>query len=122
MTATPPPGKIGTNDGVRFFLELFAIFSLGFWGFIAWPAPLNFVFGLGTPLVAIVLWGLFRAPKARFPLPPVGRVIVEALVMGGAVFAWIAIGRGYVGLVFGVIALLSGAINLRKELAREKAA
>lgn len=114
--------EVGANGAVRFFLELFAIFSLGFWGFVTWPLPLNFVFGIGTPLVAAILWGLFRSPKARFALPPVGRVIVEVLVMGGAALAWVAIGRGWVGIVFGVLALASGALNLRSEIAREKRA
>jgi hypothetical protein len=118
--AHPPQAfRIGPNDILRFLLELFALFSLGYWGYLAWPFPLPAVFFMiGAPLFAAVVWGLFRSPKAVFPLDPAGRALVEILVMGSAVAAWFMLGLPIVGIVFGIIALVSGVINGRTEIAR----
>jgi hypothetical protein len=107
--------KVGPNDILRFLLELFAIFSLGFWGFVAWPLPWNIVVGIGAPAIAIVLWALFRSPKAVFHIDPFGRAIVEIIVMAAAAFAWWDLGQPVVAIVFAIIAAASGVINGRKE-------
>lgn len=75
---------------------------------------------IGTPLFAMIVWGLFRSPKARIPLDPVGRGIVEIAVMGSAAIAWAMLGHPLVAIAFAVIALVSGIINLRNEIAREE--
>ncbi len=114
--------SVGPNEILRFLLELFAVFTLGFWGYLAWPFPWpGVLFMIGTPLFAVVVWGLFRSPKARIPLDPVGRGLVEIGVMGSAVIAWAMLGYPLIALGFGVIALVSGTINLRKEMNRETA-
>jgi hypothetical protein len=118
-----PPQRITPNDILRFTLELFALFSLGFWGYLAWPFPLPGVFFMiGTPLFAAIVWALFRSPKAVFPLDPVGRVLVEIFVMGAAVATWFMLGYPIVGLIFGIVAAVSGFINGRREFSREGAA
>ncbi len=112
--------KLGWNDILRFVLELFALFSLGYWGYLGWPFPLPGVFFMiGTPLFAAIVWALFRSPKAVFPLDPVGRVLVEIFVMGAAVGAWFVLDYPVVGLVFGIVAAVSGFINGRNEFSRE---
>jgi hypothetical protein len=119
--ANPPQDvRLTPNDALRFLLELFALFSLGLWGFSAWPLPWpGIAFGIGMPLAAAVLWGLFRSPKARFPLGIAGRVMVEVAVMGSAAAAWFAMDQPVVGALFAAVALVSGIINARAELARE---
>lgn len=125
MSASPPAPQrtagLSLNLVLRFLLELFAVFTLGYWGYLAWPFPWpGVLFMIGTPLFAIIVWGLFRSPKARVPLDPVGRGIVEIGVMGSAVIAWAMLGEPIVALVFGVIALVSGTLNLRREIALER--
>ncbi|MEJ3404317.1 YrdB family protein [Rathayibacter sp. YIM 133350] len=119
MSDAQPQVKIGPNDILRFLLEIFAVVSLAIWGFsTSWPAPwLNWVIGLGAPAIAIVLWGLFRSPKAVFHLDVFGRAIVEILVFGAAAVAWWDMGQPLVAGIFAVVALVSGIINGRKELA-----
>ncbi|GGF19759.1 YrdB family protein [Subtercola lobariae] len=109
------PVRLSPNDVLRFFLELFAFFSLGLWGFVAWPTPLNVVFGIGAPLFAIVLWGLFRSPRAVIRLDPFGKALVEIVIMGSAALAWLVMGQPIVAIVFGVVAAVSGIISGRKE-------
>jgi glucan phosphoethanolaminetransferase (alkaline phosphatase superfamily) len=112
--------RLHPNDILRFLLELFALFSLGFWGYLAWPFPWpGILFTIGTPLFAAVVWGLFRSPKAVFPLDPVGRVLVELFVMGAAAATWFMLGYWVVGLVFGIVAAVSGFINGRREFSTE---
>jgi hypothetical protein len=113
---------IGPNGVLRFLLELFMLFSLGYWGYLGWPFPTpGIFFMIGMPAFAAVAWGLFRSPKARFPLDPVGRAIVEILIMGSAVLAWFDLGQPVIAVAFGVIAAVSGYVNARAENRREKA-
>lgn len=118
---TPRDITVGANEVLRFLLELFAFFTLGYWGYLAWPFPWpGVLFMIGTPLFAILVWGLFRSPKARIPLDPVGRGLVEIAVMGSAAIAWAMLDQPIVAIVFAVLALLSGTLNLRREMAREQ--
>ena len=118
---TPPRITVGVNEVVRLILELFAFFSLGYWGYMAWPFPWPAVaFMIGAPLFAIVVWALFRSPRAVFPVDIVGRGFIEIAVMGSAAIAWAMLGHTIVAMIFGLIALVSGIINLRKESARER--
>ncbi len=107
--------RIGPNDILRFVLELFAVVTLGIWGFVAWPLPWNIVFGIATPVVAILLWALFRSPKAVLHVDAFVKALVEVLVMGAAAFAWWDLGQPAVAVVFAVIATVSGVINGRRE-------
>ena len=117
MTSTPAPVKIGANDILRFILELFAFVSLGMWGFLAWPLPWpGILVGIGAPLFAILVWALFRSPKAVFKIDPFGKAIVEIFVFGAAAFAWWDLGQPIVTVVFALVATVSGVISGRKEL------
>ncbi|SDK26058.1 Protein of unknown function [Cryobacterium psychrotolerans] len=108
---------IGPNDVLRFLLELFAFVSLGFWGFAAWPLPWPGVLvGILAPAFAIVLWGLFRSPKAVFRLDPFGKAVVEIAVFGAAALAWWDLDQPVVAAVFALVATVSGVISGRKEL------
>ena len=40
-----------------------------------------------------MIWGLFAAPRARFPLPLAGTLAVKAVVFAAAVAALIGLGR-----------------------------
>ncbi|MRG61080.1 DUF2568 domain-containing protein [Agromyces sp. CFH 90414] len=116
--APEPLQKIGPNDVLRFLLEIFAIVTLAIFGFLAFPLPWPGVaIGIGAPLLAIVLWGLFRSPKAVFAVDPFVKAIVEIAVFSSAAISWWILGQPVVAVVFAVIAAVSGIINGRKELA-----
>jgi hypothetical protein len=118
VTDTREQVKIGPNDVLRFVLELFAFVSLGVWGFLAWPLPWpGVLIGIGAPAIAILLWALFRSPKAVFRLDPFGKAVVEICVFGAAALAWWDLGQPVVALVFAVVATASGIISGRRELA-----
>ncbi|MGJ4844513.1 YrdB family protein [Leifsonia sp. Le1] len=118
MTSTQHPQsetRVGPNDVLRFVLELFAIFTLGFWGFVAWPLPWNIVVGILAPAIAIVLWALFRSPKAVLRVDPFVKALVEIVVFASAALAWWDLGQPIVAGVFAVVATVSGIVNGRKE-------
>ena len=118
MTSTPDertPVRVGPNDILRFVLELFAVVSLAIWGFAAWPLPWNIVVGIGAPVLAILLWALFRSPRAVLHVDPFVKAIVEVVVFGSAAFAWWSLGQPIVAIVFAVVATVSGVINGRRE-------
>ena len=117
MTDTSKRQQVGPNDVLRFVLELFAFVSLGIWGFTAWPLPWpGVLIGIAAPALAIVIWALFRSPKAVFRLDPFGKAIVEIAVMGSAAIAWLDLGQPVVAIVFGVVATVSGVLSGRAEL------
>lgn len=117
---TPDPAQAtrpGINDIVRFVLELFAIVSLGIWGFLAWPGPWqNIAFGLGAPLLAILIWGLFLSPKAVFSVDLFARSLIEIVIFASVAFAWWSLGQPVVAIVFAVVAIVSGLIHGRRQL------
>lgn len=112
----PAQPQIGPWDVLRFVIELFAFVSLAVWGFIAWPLPWNIVVGIVAPLFAIVLWALFRSPKAVIRIDTFGKAIIEIIVMTAAAFAWWDLGQPVVAVVFALVALLSGIVSGRREL------
>jgi hypothetical protein len=118
VTATTSPQRIGVNDVLRLLLELFAFVTLGIWGFVSFAFPLNIVVGIGAPIVAILLWALFRSPKAVFAIDVFGRSLVELVVVAAATLAWLDLGQPLVGIGYAVVAVVSGFVNGRRELAR----
>ena len=114
-TARTDP-KVGANDVLRLVLELFAFVSLGLWGFLSWDLPWSIVFGVGAPVLAILLWALFLSPRAVLAIDLYGRSLIELLVMGAAALAWLDLGQPIVAIVFGVVAVVSGVISGRRTL------
>ncbi len=80
-----------TNLILRFALELTALVSLGYWGFVAAEnGLLKVLLGIGLPLIAAVIWGLFVSPKAKRRLPEIGRLVIEVGLFGSAVLVLFA--------------------------------
>ncbi|WP_163512736.1 YrdB family protein [Fodinicola acaciae] len=97
------------NPGVRAVLEICAFVSLGLAGFALIQGVLGWLLAAVLPLAAIVAWAMFCSPKATMPLSLPGRIVVEAVIFGCAVAALAFIGQGWLALLFGVVALASGA-------------
>ena len=105
------------NLVLRFVLELAALAGIGFGAaaLVGAPLVLAAVSGLVAVVLAAVVWGLFRSPRARFPLPWPGRLAIELIVMGAGVAGWALASQPIVAVVLGVLAVASGAVNLVHE-------
>jgi len=72
---------------------------------------------IGAPLFAAVVWFLFRSPRSPIDTDIVGKVIVETALVVAAAASWLSIGHPVVGLVFLVVAAVSGIVTFRREAA-----
>jgi hypothetical protein len=84
----------GTNLLVRFLLELCMLAAAGYWGFKTQSGwLLKVLLGIGLPALIAVVWGLFVAPKATYPLQGLSRLALELLLFGIGAVALFASGR-----------------------------
>ncbi len=96
---------------LRFLLELSALAALGYWGFHTadgFGAKLSL--GLGAPLIAAVVWGVFVSPKAAVPLSTPLWLLVQAGVFGAAIAALLASGHPLLAWALGLAVVLNGAL------------
>ncbi len=101
------------NLAAHFLLELCALGAVGYWGFAVGGNPVaKLALGLGAPLLAATVWGLFVAPKAAFPLDMPLRLVPEALVFGSAVAALFATGHPLPAVCLAVLAAVNRALVL----------
>jgi hypothetical protein len=110
-TAFGSPVRVANSIG-RFVLELCALAALAVWGFnTANGIALQLLLAIGAPVLAGTLWGLFVAPRARFPLPMVVRSGVELLVFGSATLAIWAVGAPALAAIFAGLAVLNTVLT-----------
>ena len=106
------PGPLHVlNEGLAFVLELAALAALAWWGFtVGGNVIVHVVLGLGTPVAAMVLWGMFAAPRARFKVALPLVLLVKAVVFGAGALALYGVDRPALAVAFAVVALLNTAL------------
>ncbi|MGW5416094.1 YrdB family protein [Actinomadura geliboluensis] len=99
------------NEGLAFVLEVAAIVALAWWGFTTGGnVVVNVVLGIGAPVGAMVLWGLFAAPRARFKVALPFILLVKAIVFSAGALAFYGVDHATLAIVFAVIAVLNTAL------------
>jgi hypothetical protein len=97
--------------GVAFASELGALGALGYWGASAdRSTAARWLVGLGVPLAAAVLWGLFAAPQAVVQVVALA-VVTKVVVFGAAVAALRATGSPRLAVVLAVAAVLGSVLS-----------
>jgi len=92
------------NLALAFLLELCMLAALGYWGFtLDQGLAVRVGAGLGAPLLAAVVWGLWMAPRASNRLQEPLHLIVELLIFGLAIAALYAAGQPRLALAFGLV-------------------
>ena len=92
---------------VRFLLELAMLAALAWAGW-----QVNVVLAVAAPVAAAGVWGLSVAPKARYPLPPLQRLAVEAVLFGSAIVGLAFAGHPWLALAFAVVLVADEAVVL----------
>jgi hypothetical protein len=98
------------NLALAFLLELCALGALGYWGVRmgdGWVAKV--ALGLGAPLCAAVLWGLFAAPRATVSVPLIG-FLVQLGVFGSAAVALFATGHRVLSVAFVLLVVVNSVL------------
>ena len=96
---------------LRFLLELAALAAAGIVGASIGSPPFGLVGGIAAAVLFGVAWGLFLAPRARFPQPPTFRLVVGTVVMEIAALALAAIASTTAGAILAV-AILANAVAI----------
>ncbi|HLV97756.1 MAG TPA: YrdB family protein [Ktedonobacterales bacterium] len=100
------------NLALTFFLELGVLVALGYWGFQTGQGTgAKFALGLGAPAAAIVLWALFGAPRGRWHLKGIWRVLLQIVFFGSAALALAAAVTLWLGITWALICILNIALN-----------
>ncbi|WP_029149439.1 YrdB family protein [Microbacterium indicum] len=119
-STAPTPGvdrpRITLLDVLRLLSELLAFGSLALWGFFAWPQPWAVVFGIATPVVAILVWAFFLSPKAVIAVPSYVRALIELVIFASATVALWALSFPWAGLAVGVFCVAVGLLVGRRRL------
>ena len=112
--------KFGThplNLALRFLLELASWFAMGYWGWSQHPGFSRFLWMIGLPLAAAIIWGTFAVPndpsrsgKAPVPIPGILRLLLELAFFAGGVWCLFAAGQPTWGWLLGILTLLHYAI------------
>jgi hypothetical protein len=101
----------GTNLLVRFLLELCMLAAVGYWGFKTQSSwALKVLLGIGVPVLIAVLWGLFVAPKAAYPLQGLSRLALEVVLFGVGAFALFASGKANLGWIYIAVLAMNEAL------------
>jgi hypothetical protein len=112
MSETTVPVRVSALDVVRALVELFAVISLVLWGLLGFAFPLpGLIIAIVAPALAILLWALFRSPKAVFQVDRFVKALVEIVVMATAAFAWFDLQQPIIGIVFLIVAAVTGVIQ-----------
>ncbi|MBE0410147.1 MAG: YrdB family protein [Anaerolineales bacterium] len=103
------------NLGLRFFLELAALFSLGYWGWTQQQGLMRILLTIAIPLIAAILWGVFRVPgdpgNAPVPVPGALRLALEMAFFTSATLGLFFAQQKSWALTFGIITLLHYLIS-----------
>jgi len=98
------------NLTVRFLLEIAMLIATGCWGWhltANWP---RYIYASGIPLIAAVLWGLFRIqndPKpAPVEVPGIIRLLLELGLFGFASWALYDLGYSKLSAAMAVVVII----------------
>ena len=96
---------------LAFLLELAALAAFVYWGVATGQgAAAKIALGVGAPLVAIAVWSLFGAPRAKWRLRGPWRAFLHVIFFGGAAAALFIAGQHTLAVLFALLYLLNGSL------------
>ncbi len=98
----------GLNSTLAFLLELAMLAAFSYWGFHGEKSTaLKWLLGIGLPVLAAILWGIFLAPRSTFRLRTMPGNILSLILFLLAATALFQTGHTVLAIVFASIAILN---------------
>ena len=111
-------GSHPINLMIRFILELIALASVGFWAWKSFDGPLQYILGIGSPILMTIIWGTFAVPddpsrsgKAPIPVPGLVRLLLEFMFFAFAVWALYDLKQDKLSYILGGIVIIHYLIS-----------
>jgi hypothetical protein len=93
----------GLNLLVRFLLEICMLAAVGYWGFKTGSGwAVRVILGIGLPVLIAVVWGMFVAPKAMYPLHGAAHLALGFILLGSGAAALFLSGRADLGWIYAI--------------------
>ena len=93
---------------VRFLLELCMLAMVGYWRFKTQSGwTMKILLGIGLPVLIAVLWGLFLAPRAAYPLRDASYLTLELILFASGAVALFASGKPTLGWAYTIILMIN---------------
>src|SRR4051812_14825286 len=82
--------------------------ALAYWGFKAGSGLfLQFVLGIGAPVIALVIWARFMAPNSATRLKGAPYFVVKAILYGVAAICLASAGQPRLAIIFVIVAVIN---------------
>ena len=111
-------GSHPLNLALRFLLEICALFALGYWGWTQHDGLARWLWVIGAPLIAAILWGTFAVPNdpsrsghAPIPTPGALRLLLELLIFAVSAIAIIVSQQKSTGMILAILVLFHYVIS-----------
>ena len=108
-------GQNPINLTLRFILELLALYFIGRWGWTQHSGIMRYLLAIGLPLLAAVIWGVFRVPgDGGAPIvrvPGYIRLLIEVLYFGFAAWTLFDAGAITTGWIFSAVTIFHYLIS-----------
>lgn len=92
---------------LKFLLELAAFAAFAIWGADVGSGAFAVVLAIAAPLVAVLLWARFAAPRSAHRLPPSTRIPFELGVFLLAALALLTAGHAAAAIIFAALVVLN---------------
>ena len=106
-------GSHPINLMIRFILELLALVAVGFWGWKSFDGTFQYIFGIGLPILMMIIWGSFAVPddpsrSGKAPVPVSGsiRLVIEFLFFAFATWALYDLPEIELSSIFGGLVII----------------
>jgi hypothetical protein len=96
------------NLVTAFLLEIAMIVAFGYFGY-HYPEnfAMKYIFMIGFPLMATILWGFLAAPKSKHRLQKLPRLIFALTIFGAAIFLLNSTGKTMLAAVFAILVIIN---------------
>src|SRR5262245_20244861 len=104
---------IGVSLALQFAAELVVLPALAVWGYQAIDGAGRYALMVAAPAVAIVVWGVFGAPRGPRHLTGLGRRVLQVVFFGAGALALGAAWSPVAGVMFALLVAANIAFLVR---------